>query len=151
VKGTKPFFGKLSIRECEQVLRRHRAGRIAFALGSRVDIEPISYVYSAGWIFGRTQPGTKMSVLGHQPWVAFEVDEIKGPFDWRSVVVHGTFQRLHAEGSEVEENTYRRALRILRRAFPGILGPNDPVPERTILFGIHIDAITGRTARAGGG
>jgi nitroimidazol reductase NimA-like FMN-containing flavoprotein (pyridoxamine 5'-phosphate oxidase superfamily) len=141
-----PQFRELDERECRELLARNHVGRIAYARQSRVDIEPISYVFGDGWLFGRTAPGTKVDMLGHQPWVAFQVDEVKGPFDWRSVVVHGTYYALHAEGSEVEKETYRRALAAIRGIMPAALTADDPAPHRVILFGIHMDVLTGRAA-----
>ena len=35
-------------------------GRIAFSLHDRVDVEPIHYVFSDPWIFGRTSQGARL-------------------------------------------------------------------------------------------
>ena len=85
-----PRFRSLTERDCRALLRHHHAGRLAFTLRDIVDIEPISYVLDGHWLYARTAPGTKLAKLRHNPFVAFEVDEIVGPFDWRSVVAHGT-------------------------------------------------------------
>ena len=68
----------LDFPEIEAMLKSHRYGRLAFSFRDRVDIEPIHYVYEAGWLYGRTSPGTKLTVLAHHPWVAFEIDEVRG-------------------------------------------------------------------------
>jgi hypothetical protein len=148
MKGAELQIREMDPTECAQFLARNNLGRIAFARHSIVDIEPISYVHVDGWLFGRTSPGTKLDVLGHQPWVAFEADEVKGPFDWESVVVRGTFYLLHKEGSEIEQATYERALAALRRLMPAALTNEDPAPHRSLLFGIHIDSIAGRSAKS---
>lgn len=85
-------------------------------------------------------------MLAHRPWVAFEVDEVVGPFQWRSVVVHGSFNVLADEGGPTDRATYARALRALSRIMPGAFSGGDPVPERTVLFGIAVHEITGRMA-----
>jgi nitroimidazol reductase NimA-like FMN-containing flavoprotein (pyridoxamine 5'-phosphate oxidase superfamily) len=146
-----PVFRDLDRDECEALLKRQHVGRIAFLADSEVDIEPIGYVYLDGWLFGRTSHGAKIQSLGHKPWVAFEVDEIAGPFDWRSVVARGSFHRLYSDGSPVEQNTYKTALRALRAAAPATLTPRDPTPHRSILFGVHIDTVSGRAATAASG
>ena len=88
---TRPFtIIELSREAGLRLLAEHHLGRIAFAFRDRVDIEPISYVYANGWIWARTSPGTKLTTVAHHPYVAFEVDEVQGADDWRSVVIHGT-------------------------------------------------------------
>jgi nitroimidazol reductase NimA-like FMN-containing flavoprotein (pyridoxamine 5'-phosphate oxidase superfamily) len=76
--------------------------------------------------------------------VAFEVDEIHGMFMWASVVVHGALYLLDAESTISE--TWERAVAILRDRFPGAFTDRDPVPFRTAIFRIHVDAVSGRRA-----
>lgn len=90
----RPAFRELTRDECVTILRNNHVGRLAFSVERGVDIEPLSYVYDDGWLLGRTAPGQKLTALSHQWNVAFEVDEVAGIFDWRSVVVHGGFYRL---------------------------------------------------------
>jgi uncharacterized protein len=141
---TKPKFRNMRETESRALLRRHHAGRIAFGFRERVDIEPISYVLKGQWLYARTAFGTKLVLMKRNPWVAFEVDEVDGPFDWRSVVAHGTAYFLNPGG--VEHAEFPGAVKILRSIDPRILTDDDLVPDRTIVFRIHVDAITGRAA-----
>ena len=140
-----PEFRELSVAEMEGFLKRNHVGRIAFSFHDWVDIRPVHYSYSRRWLFGRTSPGDKLVTLRHNQWIGFEVDEVKGPLDWQSVVIRGTFYRLEAQGSESEVRLYRRGLRAIRKLAPSTLTPKDPVPFRTVLFGIAIDSMTGRS------
>lgn len=142
----RPRFRELDAAECTDLLQRHNVGRMAFARKDVVDIEPIHYVYDDGWLYGRTQPGTKIEVLTHHRWIALEVDEIDALFDWRSVVVKGGFYLLRREGSTQEQEIYDKGVEILRRLVPETLTPDDPLPERAILFRIHINEMFGRAA-----
>jgi len=72
-----PRFRELDRAECLAILQRHFVGRMAFARKDGVDIEPIHYVLDDGWLYGRTQPGTKLEALTHNRWVALEVDEVE--------------------------------------------------------------------------
>lgn len=144
--ATPPVLRELPRNEMDALLSRNHIGRIAFSFHDTVDIRPIHYVASRGWLFGRTSPGEKLVTLRHNQWVAFEVDEIAGPFDWQSLVVRGTFYNLLPEGSDIEIKLYRRALRCVRKLAPQALTKNDPVPFRTELFGIAIDTMTGRAS-----
>src|SRR5687767_1437716 len=87
----KPIIRELKGDEAQALLLRNNVGRIAFALHDRVDMAPIHYVYEAPWICGRTSTGAKVLTLAHNQWCAFETDEVRGLFDWESVVVKGAF------------------------------------------------------------
>ena len=139
-----PTFRTMALRESRALLRRNRMGRLAFTFKDRVDIEPISYVLDGDWLYGRTSRGQKLLQLKHNPWVAFEVDEVKGSFDWRSVVVHGTVYFLNPGGEE--HPGFARAIALFRKHDPRALREDDPVPGRTIVFRIHLDEVKGRSA-----
>jgi uncharacterized protein len=148
MRTTLPKFRMMRNPEMRALLRRHHAGRIAFGFREQVDIEPISYAFNGRWLYARTAFGTKLLQMKHNPWVAFEVDEIDGPFDWRSVVAHGTAYFLNS--GAVPHPEYTRAVRMLRSIDERILTDEDLVPERTILFRIHVDVLTGRAAEMEG-
>lgn len=139
-----PIYRELGARESEALLHRQHVGRLAFISGNRVDIEPIHYAYSDGWVFGRTSEGTKVRALEQRPWVAFEVDEVESPFDWRSVVLQGTIYFLPEEGAPIERSEFARALEKIRQRAPDTFTSSDPAPHRTIVFGLHVDTMTGR-------
>lgn len=139
-----PTFHALSEEQSRALLERATVARLAFSLHDKVDIEPIHFVADGGWVFGRTSAGTKLAALLHHPWCALEVDEVEGLFDWSSVVMKGTFYLLDPMDSS---GTYERAERLLAGLIPGTFTSHDPVPSRNIVFGIHINEITGRIAR----
>lgn len=137
--------------ECLSMLRRHNVGRLAFSFHDRVDIAPIHYVYSEGWLFARTAHGAKMTTVAHVPWVAIEVDDVHGVFEWKSVVVHGTIYTMQRDAGPTEARLWRNAISALRRVVPETGTADDPVPWRSLVFGIHIDRMTGRAARPASG
>jgi len=140
-----PRFSELSDEQARRLVARNHVGRLAFSLHDRTDIQPVNYVYDDGWIFGRTQIGSKLVTLSHHPFCAFEVDEVRDIFDWDSVVMRGSFSILDPELSSPDR--YERALAKLRELIPAALSPSDPVPDRMILFGVYVDEINGRSAR----
>jgi len=133
------------------LLARNSVGRIAFTMRDRVDIEPIHYVYSDGWLYARTSRGAKVATLERNRWVAFEVDEIFGPSSWSSAVVHGAVYFLEPNGSPDAAQLWSRAIALLKRLVPQTLEPGDPVPHRDIVFRIAVQEATGRRARAAEG
>jgi len=142
----KPTFRSLTKEESTELLRRNHVGRLAFTFHDRVDVQPVNYVYDAGWLFGRTSDGAKLMTLAHNQWLAFEVDEVRGPFDWASVVARGAFRRIDPDGPPRERAAAARAVRLLRAIVPETYTADDPAGFRTVLFRILIDEMTGRAA-----
>lgn len=134
-------FRDLDTAECEALLARHHVGRIAFSFRDRVDIQPIGYVYEGEWLSCRTEPGTKLETLHHSPWVAFEVDEATGPFDWESVVIRGTVY-LMPEGTP----DYAATIASMQRVVPEAFTAADPTPFRNVVFRVYPREMTGRRA-----
>lgn len=143
----RPTFRELDAGECVALLARHNVGRLALAHRDRVEIVPIHYIHDDGWLYGRTAAGTKLELATHNRWVAFEVDSIRAIFDWESVVIKGGIYLLRVDGSKDEQAIYHKGLKLLRKLVPETLTPDDPLPERAILFRIHVDEMSGRAAR----
>lgn len=141
-----PSFRDLSPDEVTAVLARNTFGRLAYSFRDRVDVRPLSYVYADGWLYGRTEDSDKLTTLRHNQWVAFEVDEVRGPFDWVSVVVHGGFYLLSPVGAGRER--WEEAVERLRRVSPHALTADDPTPHRMVLFRIAVQELSGRSASA---
>lgn len=141
-----PTFLEMDRAEIDALLARNDVGRLAFSFHDRVDIQPLSYAFEDPWIYLRTEEGGKVSTLTHNRWAAFEVDEIEGPFDWRSVVVRGAVYLMDPEHGSTLERDYRHAVSLLRRVVPGALTQKDPVPFRDVVMRLHIDEVTGRRA-----
>ena len=141
------IFREMDREEIEAMLLRNKVGRLAFSLHDRVDVQPIHYVYERGWLYGRTSEGDKLMALSHNQWVAFEVDEVEDVFDWKSIVIHGSFWVLHPRGSPHAEELWVKAAELVSRVVPGSLTENDPVGFRQTLFRIAVSDVRGREAK----
>jgi len=139
----KPVVRALKGDEALELLARNSVGRIAFSHRDRVDIEPIHYVFAAPWTYGRTSAGAKLLTLAHNQWCAFETDDVRGMFDWESVVVKGPFSPRHSPFAGWD---YDLAIAALRELLPSVLTDDDPMPHRDIVFGIHATEISGRAS-----
>jgi uncharacterized protein len=137
----------LSREETEAIIQRNRVGRLAFSFHDRVDIQPIHYIYERGWLYGRTSEGDKISALKHNQWIAFEIDEVADVFDWRSVVIHGSFWIIHPRGSPRAEELWTKAAELVAKIVPGALTDTDPVAFRHTLFRIAVGDARGREAK----
>ena len=137
-----PRVRELDRSDIQSILARNYIGRLAYAHENRVGIQPVAYVYSEGWIYGRTSPGEKLEAV-EASWapVAFQVDEVESLFRWRSVVVRGG---LYVISREDEPEEWERAVRLLRTLVQETLTDDDPVPHRSVVFRIAAAEATGR-------
>jgi nitroimidazol reductase NimA-like FMN-containing flavoprotein (pyridoxamine 5'-phosphate oxidase superfamily) len=133
--------------ESEALLTEHHVGSIAIAFHDRVTIALANYVYADGSIYGRLQEGPELAAVRHHQWVAFQVSEIDGTYDWRTVTAHGSIHILTDADSVTEANEFRNALGLIRNVSPAVLTPLDPMPQRVHLFRIFVDALVGHEAR----
>jgi uncharacterized protein len=147
-KHAGPSIRELTRAEVEALLTRNNVGRIAYTFKDRVDIEPINYVYKDGWLYCRTSFGSKFETMAHHRWVAFEVDEIQGLFDWQSGVVHGATYVLKPDSPGDEREAFTPGIELLKQLLPGTLEGDDPVPFRRVVFRIHLDEVTGRESKS---
>jgi len=145
-----PRFSTLSHDECTAILDRNHVGRIAYARGGRVDIQPLNYVYHDGWLYGRTSEGAKLAATD-ATWaqVAFEVDEVEDFFRWRSVVVHGGFYTMLDDHVSLHEHEWWQGIQLLRTLVPDTFTRADPVAFRTVVFRIAVQEVSGREAVPG--
>ena len=140
---------ELSRGESEALVTKHHVGRLGISFHDRVRVELANYVYHEGWIYARTEQGSDLASMQHHPWAAFEVDEIDGMYDWRTVEMAGSIE-LIAKGSVfARSSVFEIAVRLMRTVVPAVLTSNDPIPERVQILRIHVDEIRGRAARSG--
>lgn len=148
-----PKMRELDRSEIEDILARNNVGRIGYVRDKKIDIQPVHYVFSDGWIYGRTSYGAKYEALGdtaYQWWpVVFEVDEVESLFRWRSILVSGGFYVIPEEGEGTDDDVRARALELLRTLIPGTMTADDPVPFRNDLFRIALQEATGRESTPG--
>lgn len=83
--------------------------------------------------------------------VAFEVDEVEGLFQWRSVVVHGNLHAAAEGDAEWQRNArvWEEAMRSFRTLIPDAFTEDDPTRLRDILIRIDVAELSGREALPG--
>ena len=135
------------------MLRDNVLGHIGCSDGTKVYVVPVNYAYDGHFIIAHSLPGMKIDIMRKNPSVCFEVDEIKGSNEWKSVVAWGTFQELTDERDRyyamkifVDRMIH---LKISETAKPPELGENRVHPRsegniRPIIYRIVISESTGR-------
>jgi nitroimidazol reductase NimA-like FMN-containing flavoprotein (pyridoxamine 5'-phosphate oxidase superfamily) len=147
----RPVFRDLDEGESRALLGRQHIGRLAFLSDGRVELCPVSYVMDGAWLVFRTGPGTKLSALARNPYVAFQVDEVQGPLAWQSVVARGTVYPFSDAATPTQRARRDRGAQLVQRLVPAAFTDSDPTPERQTILGIHVDSMTGRAAEPSSG
>jgi uncharacterized protein len=145
-------LGRLGEDQIEDVLRTATIGRIGCRDGDSVYVVPISFVYDDGCVYGHSAEGRKLTLMRAMPEVCFEVDDVRGLSDWRSVIAWGMFEELRGDEA-------RMALDLLASRFapPGTRPePGTPPPSHgystrmpPVLFRIRLLSTTGRFESTG--
>ena len=135
---------EMSRDESLALLGRHHVGRVGISFHDLLRVELANYVYSEGWVYARTEVGEDVVTVRHHPWAVFEVDEVEGIYDWRSVEVSGAVEFLSSDVTSRDWFEFENAVRLMREVVPQVLTANDPMPQRVQLLRVHVDSIRGR-------
>jgi nitroimidazol reductase NimA-like FMN-containing flavoprotein (pyridoxamine 5'-phosphate oxidase superfamily) len=100
---------QLDHQAIEALLAKHHVGSTAIAFHDRMNIALANYVYTDRRIYGRLEDGPDVATVRHHHWVAFQVSEIDGIYDWRTVTANGSIPGLTDGPPWVRQrNTERR-------------------------------------------
>ena len=139
------MLGHLDDAQIDDVLQTATIGRIGCRERNEVYVVPIMYAYHRGAVYAHSAEGRKLTLMRAAPDVCFEVEDVHGLSDWRSVVAWGRFEELHGDDA-------REALELLATRFspsgatrPGAVpshghGTSSP----PVLFRIRLLSCTGR-------
>jgi nitroimidazol reductase NimA-like FMN-containing flavoprotein (pyridoxamine 5'-phosphate oxidase superfamily) len=147
------MIGRLCTEQIDELLYNNLVGRIGCRDSTQVYIVPVNYVYDGKYIIGHSVPGMKIQMMRKNPHVCFEVDEIKGLSNWKSVIAWGEYQELTDERERYNamklfvDRTLK--LKISETAIPPELSdnrvhPRSPGNIRPIIYRILLTEKTGR-------
>jgi nitroimidazol reductase NimA-like FMN-containing flavoprotein (pyridoxamine 5'-phosphate oxidase superfamily) len=91
------MLGQLNEKQTVVLLTQQVTGRLACYYDGETYIVPLNYVYKDGVIYVHSGPGKKIDMMRKNPKVCFEVEEIESIFQWRCVIVWGTFEEISGE------------------------------------------------------
>ena len=133
-------IGKLGNTDALAILREGTLGRLGCIASDWPYVVPVNYYFDGKDIYIHTLPGKKLDALRANPRVCLQVDEIKDPYNWRSVIAYGTFEEVSSE--ETRENVLTKLYSKLPHMTPvesrlvkGMTG--------TIVFRIKVEELTG--------
>jgi hypothetical protein len=99
-------LGRPGEAQIEDVLRTATIGRIGCRDGDSVYVVPISFVRDDGCAYGHSAEGRKLTLMLAAPEVCFEVEDVHGLSDWRSVVARGRFEPVPAVPARDRSDPY---------------------------------------------
>jgi nitroimidazol reductase NimA-like FMN-containing flavoprotein (pyridoxamine 5'-phosphate oxidase superfamily) len=147
------MIGKLSDEQIEEVLKENVVGRIGCSDGNKTYVVPVNYVYDGKFIIGHSLAGLKIQMMRKNPEVCFEVDEIQGLTNWKSVIAWGQYQEL----TEERDRYYAMKLfvdrmihlKISEAAIPpeiteNRVHPRSPGNIKPVIYRIAIHEFTGK-------
>ena len=88
------MFGDLAPEEIDQLLQHRRIGHLGTTGDGKVYITPVAYAYDAVYVYFVSHEGLKVQLLRRHPEACFEVSEIFSPVEWRSALLHGTYEEI---------------------------------------------------------
>jgi nitroimidazol reductase NimA-like FMN-containing flavoprotein (pyridoxamine 5'-phosphate oxidase superfamily) len=96
------MIGKLTQEQIDDVLNHNQLGRIGCCYNNMPYIVPVNYVYDGKHIIGHSLAGMKIDMMRKNPFVCFEVDDVKSFTEWRSVILHCQYQEITDERGRYE-------------------------------------------------
>jgi nitroimidazol reductase NimA-like FMN-containing flavoprotein (pyridoxamine 5'-phosphate oxidase superfamily) len=117
-------------------------GRLGVCGDDQVYVFPVCYGFDGEYLYVQSAEGLKVQLMRVHPTVCFEVEEIRGPGRWASVMVHGRFEELAAERDR--DRAFATILAQVGPRPPASLAPYLQGPEAMVVFRIRISEVTGR-------
>jgi nitroimidazol reductase NimA-like FMN-containing flavoprotein (pyridoxamine 5'-phosphate oxidase superfamily) len=100
------MLGMLDQGRIEEILREEVVGRVGCHAHGRTYVVPITYAYADGCVYAHSAEGTKLRLMRANPWVCFEVERVRSPVDWESVIAQGRFEELQGEEAHAAMRLY---------------------------------------------
>lgn len=139
-----PLVHELSRAAIEVVLRRNGVGRLAYVLEDRVEMEPVHFAFTDGWIYGRTAQGARLRAVQHDRMITFHVDEVDGLLAWRSIVGRGRVAMLPLDPTAQERAQWREGLAALQSLESSGHRTSDDIGPRGTAFRILLEEVIGQ-------
>jgi hypothetical protein len=88
------FVQEITIEECREALVRAGFGRLACAWENQPYVVPVYFAVDGDHVYSFSTPGQKIDWMRNNPRICLEIDSVKSPNDWTSIVVFGRYEEL---------------------------------------------------------
>jgi nitroimidazol reductase NimA-like FMN-containing flavoprotein (pyridoxamine 5'-phosphate oxidase superfamily) len=134
--------------QMQEILSRTFYGHLGCSVDDRPYVVPIHFAYEAPNFFIYTNEGLKTEMIGANPHVCLQVENIIDSGQWQSIVVRGRAERL-TDPAEREA-----ALKLIMRSNPtltpamGLTWVNNWIREKhEVVYRIVPEKMTGRSSQ----
>lgn len=144
--------------ECFKILNNNYIGHLAYIYNNAPFVIPITYYYDKKniTIIGYTGEGHKTKALRVNNVVSLEVAEIQSVDDWKSILVHGTFEELEGPDAKYDLHKFSMGVKKLIQEkeekeldfIPEFSGKTHP-ESIPIVYHVKIHEITGMERKSG--
>jgi nitroimidazol reductase NimA-like FMN-containing flavoprotein (pyridoxamine 5'-phosphate oxidase superfamily) len=146
------FIDELTAGECHRELSEADFGRLACSRANQPYVVPITVAFDCGTVYSFAMLGQKVEWMRINPLVCLEVDRIRSPSDWTSVLAFGRFEELRepdqrAELIRAHQLLQKRAMWWEPGSVASASGDSDG-DGKPIFFRITVNRVTGRRAVA---
>ena len=133
-------IGPITNTDSMAILREGTLGRLGCIADGEPYVVPVNYVFDERDIYVHSLPGKKIDALRASPRACLQVDEVKDPYHWRSVIAYGKYEEIS------DERTREDLLVTLFRRLPHMSPVESKLTnglKEIIVFRIKVDKITG--------
>ncbi len=125
-------MGQLNRDEIDDVLKTQVIARLGCHQDGRTYVVPVAYAYDGEAVYVHSYEGQKLAMMRGNPDVCLEIEDLRGPVDWRTVLAWGRYEELSGPPAD-------RALELLMARCP-------PPSRDGTYFRIRLQERTGRFA-----
>lgn len=147
----------MKLEEIRGLLERNYYGHLGCVVREEMYIVPVTYAFRKDTLYGYTHPGKKYDMMRDNPNVCFQMEEVRRPQDWESVLCWGLFEEI------TEEHEQQNARLLIAEHFAKLRqteanDPHFPLIEelnahsempRPIVYKIKIIRMTGKKDDSG--
>ncbi|OMP29891.1 pyridoxamine 5'-phosphate oxidase family protein [Mangrovimonas sp. DI 80] len=143
----------LNQKECYMVLERNYIGHLAYMFYHQPFIAPITYFYDTAnhWILAYAAEGHKINAMRKHRDVALQVEEVNSVNEWKSVLVHGTYEELTGSYAKAQLHSFSLGVKDLIMMkehkdvdFLSEFSSKIHLGDVPVVYVIKIDAINGK-------
>jgi nitroimidazol reductase NimA-like FMN-containing flavoprotein (pyridoxamine 5'-phosphate oxidase superfamily) len=129
----------LTETQARELLSAKHYGRLGCCVDGEPYVVPINYLFDGDSIYIHSKPGRKINALRANPRACLQVDEVKNPYNWRSVIAFGRYEEVSDEAER------ERTLASLFNHLPHVTPVESKMTslQQTIVFRLRVDEVTG--------
>ena len=142
---TLPQIVDLDNDEIAALLKRTHQGHLGLSREDHPYVVPITFAYDAPHVYFFTTEGQKTEFIDVNPLVCLQVEEVRDPHNWKSVILNGKAGRL------TDNESVERAMRLIRAINPrlapawSIRWMDDSIRSNVaVVYRIEVDSSSGR-------